>query len=118
LIIMAYDERLEQRIDAVVAGWDVVVDKKKMFGGLGYLINGNMAFGIHHGGEVIVRLSETDGKELLKQPDTRNFTMGPRTSMKNWYLVGGEFIADDAKLAELLGKGRDYALTLPPKAGK
>jgi TfoX/Sxy family transcriptional regulator of competence genes len=111
---MTYDKELERRIDAATAGWDEVPTKKKLFGAVGYLIHDNMAFGIH-GRELIVRTTESRGNELLRQPGLRHFAMGGRTSMKNWYLAGGEAIAGDAKLTNLLETCRDYVQTLPPK---
>jgi TfoX/Sxy family transcriptional regulator of competence genes len=111
---MAYDLRLEQRIDTAIAGWGLGVPKRKLFGGVGYFVNGNMAFGAH-GNELIVRTSDEAGNELLKLPGIRHFVMGSHTSMKNWYLAGGEAIADEGKLAELLRLSRDYALTIPAK---
>jgi TfoX/Sxy family transcriptional regulator of competence genes len=83
-----------------------------MFGGLGYLINGNMAFGIHHGGEVIFRVSEEQGIELMEQPGVRHFEMGGRTSMKNWYMA---LVDNSETLEELMLTGRDFALSLPHK---
>jgi TfoX/Sxy family transcriptional regulator of competence genes len=111
---MAYDESLEQRIDGAIAQWNLAVQKKKMFGGIGYLVGGNMAFGIH-GDELIVRADEARGGELLQQTGTRHFAMGERTGMKNWYLAAGEAIKDGTKLAGLLETGRAFAQSLPPK---
>lgn len=111
---MAYDTTLENRIDEAIAGWKLEVGKKKMFGGVGYFINRNMAFGIKKD-ELIVKAAEATGDELLRRPGVGYFVMGDRPPMKSWYLAGGEAIADDAKLAELLEISRDYTLTLPPK---
>ena len=111
---MAYDVKLEKRIDQVISSWDVEVVKKMMFGGLGYLIGGNMAFGIHHNGELIVRIDDMKGKELLKQPEFHYFEMGGKKSMKNWYMAGGLALEND-NLSRLLTLGRDFVLNLPPK---
>lgn len=111
---MTYDTGLERRIDATISDWGSILQKKKMFGAIGYLVNGNMAFGIHKD-ELIVRTDEAKGDELLKEPGVRHFSMGSHTSMKNWYMAGGEAIADDFKLAKLLELGNNFAQSLPPK---
>jgi TfoX/Sxy family transcriptional regulator of competence genes len=111
---MAFDEMLEKRIEAAIAGWDIDVPKKKMFGGLGYFINGNMAFGIK-GNELIVKAAEEQGNELLKESGMHPFQMGGRPPMKNWYLAGGEAIAEESDLVRLLEISRQYTKTLPPK---
>ena len=110
---MAYDTALEQRIDAVIADWPLDVPKKKMFGGVGYFLNGNMAFGIK-GDELIVKATEEQGDKLLKETGMRYFTMGARTAMKNWYLAGDEALLE-GNFERLLGISRDFTLTLAPK---
>lgn len=110
---MAYDKALEQRIDEAVAKWEML-PKKKMFSGIGYFLNGNMVFGIHKD-ELIVRVSEAAGRELLKQVGVRPFQMGNKAAMKNWYFAGDQSIADDASLAGLLALSYEFVSTLPPK---
>ena len=111
---MAYDAGLEERIDEVIATWELALPKKKMFSGIGYFLNGNMVFGIRKN-ELIVRVNEPEGKGLLRRAGVRPFQMGNRAAMKNWYLAGGEAIAEDAKLAELLELSREFVSALPPK---
>lgn len=111
---MAYDTELEQRIDGEIASWPETIPKKKMFGGIGYFLNGNMVFGIHKG-ELIFRVAAERGGELLKQDTIRHFQMGNRVSMAGWYLAGGEAIAGSGSIEKLLVMSRDYVLTLPPK---
>jgi TfoX/Sxy family transcriptional regulator of competence genes len=111
---MAYDTGLEQRIDEVVAGWGLELPKKKMFSGIGYFIDGNLAFGISKD-DLIVRTTEEQGKAMLEWPGIRPFQMGARKAMKNWLFAGGEAIAEDKNLLKLLEISRDFALTLPPK---
>lgn len=111
---MAYDTGLEQRIDEATADWDLGLPKKRMFSGIGYFLNGNMVFGIHKD-ELVVRVNEPEGKGLLGRAGVRPFQMGDKAAMKNWYFAGGDAIAEDAKLAELLELSRDFVSTLPPK---
>ena len=109
---MAYDTGLEERIDELVAGWDVDVAKHKMFGGLGYFINRNMAFGVK-GDELIVKADEVTTGKLLDEPGMGPFEFGGR-SMKAWLLAAPE-VLDEDNLPRLLEISRDYSLTLPPK---
>ena len=111
---MAYDTNLEARIDTVIAKWPDIPTKKKLFGGIGYMLNGNMTFGIH-GDELIVRTTGEQGEQLLRRPGIRSFQMGTRASMSGWYLATSEVVGSSAMLAELLTMSRDYVQTLPPK---
>ena len=110
---MAYDTKLEQRIDKFAAGWDITLTKKKMFGGIGYLAGGNMCFGIHKN-ELIIRADEAKAKKLLNKKGIRVFDMTGRP-MKNWLMASPDAFDSDAKLLELLTAGRDFGLSLPPK---
>ena len=109
---MAYDVGLEERIDEEISRWDVDVAKRKMFGGLGYFIHRNMAFGIK-GDELIVKASDAEAERLLGEPGMGPFEFGGR-SMKAWLLAAPE-VLDEEKLPHLLQISRDYTLTLPPK---
>lgn len=108
---MAYDITLEQRIDKLTSPWGL--GKKKMFGGLGYFVNGNMCFAIRRD-ELLLRLDDEQAGTLLKITGVHIAQMGPKV-MKNWLEAGGEAIATDAKLLDLLTIGHDYALNLPEK---
>ena len=104
---MAYDEKLADRIRKRL-GQRAGLTEKKMFGGIGFMLNGNMAVGVH-GDELIVRIAPERTDEALEQPHTRIFDMSGRP-MKGWLLVGpgADF---DAWIAE----GASYAASLPPK---
>lgn len=95
-----------------MAEWSVDVLKRKMFGGLGYFINRNMAFGVK-GDELIVKADEVTAAILLDEPGMRPFEFGGR-SMKAWLLAASE-VLDEDNLPHLLEISRDYMLTLPPK---
>ncbi len=109
---MAYDTGLEERIDEVLAEWPVEVMKRKMFGGLGYFIHRNMAFGVK-GDELIVKADEVTAAKLLDEPGMGPFEFGGR-SMKAWLLAAPE-VLDEDNLPRLLEISRNYTLTLPPK---
>ena len=111
---MAYDITLEARIDEEIDGWDIDVRKRKMFGGLGYFIHGNMAFGVK-GDELIVKPSPEKSGALLEEPGMKLFEFGGRT-MKSWCLAEPE-VLDEDNLPRLLAICCGYVLSLPPKRG-
>ncbi|HEX8390282.1 MAG TPA: TfoX/Sxy family protein [Candidatus Saccharimonadales bacterium] len=87
---------------------------KKMFGGVGYLLGGNMAYAASmKDGDVLVRVHDAQRTELLKLEWVSPTVMGQR-NMKNWVLVN-PVLCDDDELERLLAIGREYALSLPPK---
>jgi len=112
---MVYDVSLEERVEEVIASWTADVVKKKMFGGVAWMVQGNMAFGIH-GDELIVRAPEDKTAKYMKQPGVHEFVFGKARghSMKNIFMAGGDNL-EEPMLGELLETGRDFALSLPPK---
>jgi TfoX/Sxy family transcriptional regulator of competence genes len=106
---MAYDEKLAARIRTRLGG----VVEKKMFGGLAFLLNGNMCCGVSRD-EMIVRLDPPGTQAALEQPHVRLFEVGGR-SMKGWILVGPEALANEAGLSKWVRTAVDYARSLPPK---
>jgi TfoX/Sxy family transcriptional regulator of competence genes len=110
---MAYDEGLAERVrEQMSARSDV--SEMKMFGGIAFLLGGNMAVGVR-GDDLLVRLSEDDAKRALSEQGVRPFEMGGRRRPKGWVLVGGDRISDDAGLREWVEAGADYATSLPAK---
>lgn len=87
--------------------------KKKMFGGLAFLLNGNMCCGVHKG-ELIVRLAPGDTDKCLSLPHTRVFDLSGRP-MQGWILVAPSGLVDDKALARWVKIAVDYATSLPPK---
>lgn len=109
---MAHDKDLEARIDLSSLNWPGL-SKKKMFGGIGYLLNGNMAFGIWKDSLVVRCGAESYGR-CLALPDVAEFDVTGRP-MVGWLLVGPDaFIGEDA-LLDWLARGRDFAATLEAK---
>ena len=90
--------------------------KKKMFGGLCYLLNGNMAFGVHKD-SLILRVGVEKAKELLAQENFREFDITGR-AMKGWVMIEHAKIQDEQEFQQLLELGKNFANTLPPKAKK
>ncbi len=109
---MAYDEKLAGRVRKLLAKRKAVAEKK-MFGGVAFLLNGNMCVGLH-GGELIVRLDPEATDRALAQRHTRIFDMTGRP-MKGWILVKPPGVASEDALAKWVRTGVDYAASLPAK---
>jgi TfoX/Sxy family transcriptional regulator of competence genes len=110
---MAYDEQLAERIRGVLASRDGV-DERKMFGGIAFLVSGNMAAGVR-GDELMVRVDPDATDELIEsEPGVGLMSMGQRT-MKGWLGVSAESVAEDADLERWLRRGEEFAASLPPK---
>ncbi len=109
---MAYSEELADRVRAVFAGRPEVREQK-MFGGLAFILRGNMACGVL-GCELVVRVGRENLDEALAQPYSRPFDMTGRP-MRSFVYVASEGIATDADLEGWAGQGMAYAASLPPK---
>src|SRR5919201_1667619 len=92
---MAFDERLAERIRGSL-GQRKGLAEKKMFGGIAFLLNGNMCVGIHKSA-LIVRLAPEETKAALAQPHTKVFDLTGRP-MKGWILVEQAGLKTEAKL--------------------
>jgi TfoX/Sxy family transcriptional regulator of competence genes len=110
---MAYDEEFASRIRAQLAGADGVAEKA-MFGGLAFLLHGNMAVGVMSGGELMVRVGPDATDEALSRPHTRRFDMTGRP-MKGWILVDREGVQTEDELGGWVDRGVAFARSLPPK---
>jgi TfoX/Sxy family transcriptional regulator of competence genes len=109
---MAYDEGLADRIRDLLSARDDVTERK-MFGGIAFMVAGNMAMGVS-GDELMVRLDPADSEKALTEQGVRVFDMTGRP-MKGWILVSPERTADEAGLSEWVEAGADYAASLPAK---
>ena len=110
---MAYDEELADRIRALVAGLSGVTEKK-MFGGLAFLVAGNMAVAASGGGGVLVRVDPEESEALVASTSARPMVMRGR-EIAGWLRVETEHVASDAELARWVELGTAYARSLPPK---
>jgi TfoX N-terminal domain len=109
---MAYDDALAERVRAML-GQESEFVEKKMFGGLGMLVGGNMAVGVQGDG-LIVRVEPSEHDALLGERGARPFDLSGRP-MKGWLVVGPEGCAKDADLRRWVKRGFAYARALPPK---
>jgi TfoX/Sxy family transcriptional regulator of competence genes len=109
---MAYDEELAQRVREQLAE-EHAITEKAMFGGLAFLLHGNMAIGLTDD-ELMVRLGPDGADEALAEPYTRPFDMSGRP-MRGWILVDGAGLQSEEELAAWIGRGIAFADSLPPK---
>ena len=110
---MAYDEDLADRIrQALEVGPDVA--EKRMFGGLAFLRNGNMAVAASSDGGLMVRVDPSSSEGLLDEPKVRRMEMRGR-QMDGWLLVEASAVQEDDDLQRWVGVGLQYAGSLPPK---
>jgi TfoX/Sxy family transcriptional regulator of competence genes len=110
---MGYDEDFANRIREQLADIDGITEKA-MFGGLGFLLAGNMAVGIMSTGDLMVRVGPEGGEEALARPHTRPFEMRGR-SMTGWVIVDREALKTKRQLAPWVRRGTAFAASLPPK---
>jgi TfoX/Sxy family transcriptional regulator of competence genes len=110
---MAYDEELANRIREQLAD-EPEITEKQMFGGLAFLLRGNMCVSVSGQGGLMVRIDPDGTDEALAQPHVRPFEMRGR-SMRGWIRVDAEGVETDQQLADWVRRGRDFAGSLPPK---
>ena len=108
---MAYNLKSADRIRAELDGVPFV--EKKMFGGVGFLIGGNMACGVHKDG-LIVRVDPDKHTKLLKKTGAKVFDITGRP-MKGWLIVDADGYKTAKQLSAWVKEGMEFALTLPPK---
>lgn len=110
---MAYDEVLAARVAALLEGRDAVTERR-MFGGIAWMVHGNMACGVL-GEELMVRLPPEDAERALAQPHVRPFEMRPGRPSRGAVVVGSAALGEDGELASWVDAGAAHAASLPPK---
>jgi len=110
---MAYDEDLANRIRALVQA-EEGVSEMRMFGGLAFLIHGNMAVAASGQGGLLLRVDPAETEKLLADPDARRFEMGGR-EMDGWLRIDPHGVTTKPKLRRWVTRGVTYARSLPPK---
>jgi len=107
---MAFDEELDSRVGEYASSVGAV--RKKMFGGTGYMFNGNMMAGVHRD-RLVLRLNPADGEVFVGAPGVEPFDITGR-QMAGWVTVDPDSLSDD-ELRRWLDMARDHAASLPPK---
>jgi TfoX/Sxy family transcriptional regulator of competence genes len=109
---VAFDEALADRVREVLAA-RADLTERKMFGGIAFMVGGNMAVGVI-GDDLMVRLDPADAEQALNEPHTRpmDFTGRP---MKGMIFVDSDCTASERDLTEWVEAGADFAASLPSK---
>ncbi|MBI4497922.1 MAG: TfoX/Sxy family protein [Chloroflexi bacterium] len=113
---MAYDEGLAQRVREALQDHHAVVEsvvEKKMFGGIGFMVRGNLCCGVLRD-DLIVRVGPAGYAAALAQPHARLFDITGRP-MTGWVMVAPEGYASDEALEEWVRQGVEFAHSLPAK---
>ena len=110
---MAYDKQLAARIRELVRD-EPGLTEKKMFGGLAFLVNGNMAIAASGQGGLLVRVAPDATDELVAEPHARRFEMRGR-EMDGWLRVDADGVTTERELEPWVRRGVAYARSLPPK---
>jgi TfoX/Sxy family transcriptional regulator of competence genes len=110
---VAYDEDLANRIRELIA-MEGGLTEQKMFGGLAFLINGNMSVGVSGQGGLMVRVDPAETDALVAKPHARPFEMRGR-AMQGWLRVDAEGVRTKRQLEPWVRRGVAYARSLPPK---
>ena len=110
---MAYDEDLANRIRELIATEDGLTEKK-MFGGLAFLIDGNMSVAASGQGGLMLRVDPEETYALLSRPHAKPFEMRGR-EMRGWLRVDAEGVRTKRQLEPWVRRGVAYARSLPPK---
>jgi len=109
---MPYDKKLADRIRKSLSKQPKLTERE-MFGGIGFMLRGNMACGVI-GDEMMVRIAKEETKATLKEPGTRIFDFQGRPS-QGWIMVNPSVLATPAGLRAWVKRGVEYALSLPAK---
>jgi TfoX/Sxy family transcriptional regulator of competence genes len=110
---MAYSTELAERVRVTVAGM-ADFSEKRMFGGLAFLVGGNMAVAASGEGGLLLRADPAASDELCANPGIDRAVMHGR-AMDGWLRVSEEAVANDDALDRWVRVGVDYAASLPPK---
>ena len=110
---MAYDEELAERIRELVAG-ERGLTEKRMFGGLAFLVGGNMAVAASGQGGLLVRVDPDRSERLVARSTARPMEMRGR-EMAGWLRVDAADVRTKRQLSRWVDIGLTYARSLPPK---
>jgi TfoX/Sxy family transcriptional regulator of competence genes len=109
---MAYDEALAHRVRELIGDEDGL-SEQRMFGGLGFLLDGNLSVGVSPRG-LLVRVGPDGAEQALGKPGARAMEMRGRT-MRGWILVDPDTLATKRELAAWVSRGVGFARSLPAK---
>lgn len=112
---MTYDEQLadelRERLEASVGE----VTKKRMFGGLAFMIEGNLTIAASRRGGLLVRTDPDESAEVAALPGVEPMSTGGRRPMPGWFFVAAEALTAETALDDWIDRALAYVTTLPPK---
>jgi len=111
---VAYDEALAERIRELLEG-EPRLSEKKMFGGLAFLVGGNMAVAASGQGGILVRVDPAESDKLVETTNAQVAVMRDRP-MPGWLRVAPEHLSNKRQLGHWVRRGVGYAQSLPAKA--
>jgi TfoX/Sxy family transcriptional regulator of competence genes len=109
---MAYDETLAQRVRDILKQKEGI-NEIEMFGGIGFLFNGNMVCGILNN-DLIIRIGPQKYEQYLEHPHTRKFNITGR-AMRGWLMISDRKLTSEKDLLDWVQQGLDFASSLPSK---
>jgi TfoX/Sxy family transcriptional regulator of competence genes len=110
---VAFDAQLAERVRHLLAGEDGLRERR-MFGGLAFLVHGNMAVSASSQGGLLLRVDPADTAALVESPHAERFEMRGR-AMDGWLRISPEGVVSDEQLRQWVRRGIGYARSLPPK---
>jgi len=113
MLCVTYDQDLADRIRELIAG-DPDITEMRMFGGLAFLVGGNMSVAASGQGGLMVRVDPAQTDALVNEPHARPFEMRGR-AMEGWLRVDAEGVGTERQLEPWVRRGVAYARSLPPK---
>ncbi|HRN36680.1 MAG TPA: TfoX/Sxy family protein [Flavobacteriales bacterium] len=114
---MAHDPLVENRIADVLTAQGVQADPVKMFGGMAFMVRGNMCVGITNKGDFMVRFNAERHAEVSEWPGAKPITMG-KGDTKGFLFVDAEAVGNKKSLEKWVKLSLEHVLTLPPKVKK
>jgi hypothetical protein len=111
---LAYDERLADELRERLAAVDGEVTEKKMFGGLAFVVDGNLAVAASRRGGLLVRTDPADAEETASLPGVEPMEPGGRP-MPGWFFVAPEALAAEGDLDPWVTRALTFVATLPAK---
>jgi TfoX/Sxy family transcriptional regulator of competence genes len=111
---VAYDERLADEVREHLAALDRGVEEKRMFGGLGFMVDGNLTVAASRRGGLLVRTDPADEAAILALPGVEPMAMRGR-KMPGWVLVAAEALGSESELTAWVDRALAFAATLAAK---
>jgi TfoX/Sxy family transcriptional regulator of competence genes len=111
---MAYDEQLADEVRERLAAVEGDVIEKRMFGGLGFMVDGNLAVAASRRGGLLVRTDPADAEEVESRPGVEPMESAGRR-MPGWVFVAPDALASEAELDAWVSRALVFVATLPPK---